>query len=70
VLRAIRGKAASCADTFVADMSAVAQETLVYADYRAALSKTATENLSYCAASIVGPRNRVNKIVGKLPLLP
>ncbi|MEU6095184.1 DUF2000 domain-containing protein [Streptomyces sp. NPDC047079] len=69
-LRAIRTKAASYADTFVADMPALAQETLVYADYRAALGKTEADDLRYCAVSIVGPRNRVNKIVGKLPLLP
>ncbi|MER6129925.1 DUF2000 domain-containing protein [Streptomyces sp. NPDC001795] len=68
-LRAIRAKAASYADTFVADMPALAQETLVYADYRAALSRTAVVDLAYCAVSIVGPRNRVSKIVGRLPLL-
>ncbi|WP_055490910.1 DUF2000 domain-containing protein [Streptomyces sp. TP-A0356] len=68
-LRAIRAKAASYADTFVADMPALAQETLVYADYRATLSRTAAADLAYCAVSIVGPRNRINKIVGKLPLL-
>ncbi|MEV6025989.1 DUF2000 domain-containing protein [Streptomyces sp. NPDC052036] len=69
-LRTIRTKAASYADTFVADMPVLAQETLVYADYRAALGTTAADDLRYCAVSIVGPRNRVNKIVGKLPLLP
>ncbi|MFD8502311.1 DUF2000 domain-containing protein [Streptomyces sp. NPDC059687] len=67
---ALRAKAASYADTFVADMPALAQETLVYADYRAALGKTAAEDVAYCAVSIVGPRNRVGKLVGKLPLLP
>ncbi|MFC9095201.1 DUF2000 domain-containing protein [Streptomyces sp. NPDC057072] len=69
-LRVIRAKAVSYADTFVADMPALAQETLVYADYRAALGKTAAEDVAYCAVSIVGPRNRVGKLVGKLPLLP
>ncbi|MDT0464122.1 DUF2000 domain-containing protein [Streptomyces gibsoniae] len=69
-LRAIRTKAASYADTFVADMPVLAQETIVYADYRAALGTTAADDLRYCAVSIVGPRNRVSKIVGKLPLLP
>jgi uncharacterized protein DUF2000 len=68
-LRALRAKAASYADTFVADMPALAQETLVYADYGTALGKTAPEDVTYCAVSIVGPRNRVSKIVGKLPLL-
>ena len=68
-LRAIRANAASYADTFVADMPVAAQETLVYADYQATVGKTATDDLVYCAVSIVGPRNRVSKIVGKLPLL-
>jgi hypothetical protein len=51
-------------------MPAPAQETLVYADYRAAMGKTAADDVDYLAVSIVGPRNRVSKIVGKLPLLP
>ncbi|MFF0018897.1 DUF2000 domain-containing protein [Streptomyces sp. NPDC005374] len=68
-LRAIRAKAASYADTFVADMPAVAQHTLVYTDYAASVENTDGAELDYCAVSIVGPRNRVSKIVGKLPLL-
>ncbi len=70
VLRALRAKAATAADTFVATMPAAAQETIVYAGYGATMSKTAAEDMAYYAVSIVGPRNRVNKIVGKLPLLP
>ncbi|MFD1656687.1 DUF2000 domain-containing protein [Streptomyces caeni] len=69
-LRIARDKAAAYADTFVADMPAAAQEARVYADYRAVVGKTAAEDLAYCAVSIVGPRNRVGKIAGKLPLLP
>ena len=69
VLRAIREKAASYADTFVADMPAIAQHTLVYTDYAASVENTDSAELDYCAVSIVGPRNRVSKIVGKLPLL-
>ncbi|MGW9027114.1 DUF2000 family protein [Streptomyces sp. NPDC055722] len=34
------------------------------------MGKTQTEDMDYCAVSIVGPRNRVDKIVGKLPLMP
>ncbi|MEU1480694.1 DUF2000 domain-containing protein [Streptomyces sp. NPDC005760] len=68
-LRAIREKAASYADTFVADMPAVAQHTLVYTDYAASVENTDSTELDYCAVSIVGPRNRVSKIVGKLPLM-
>jgi hypothetical protein len=50
-------------------MPAVAQRTLVYTDYLAAMSATTAEDMDYCAVSIVGPRNRVGKIVGKLPLM-
>jgi hypothetical protein len=69
-LHAIRAKAASSAGTFVADMPTAAQQTRVYADYLATVKETTTEDIGYYAVSIVGPRNRVDKIVGKLPLLP
>ncbi|WP_326807059.1 DUF2000 domain-containing protein [Streptomyces sp. NBC_01775] len=69
-LRAIRAKAASRTDTFVADVPAAAQSTRVYSDFIAVVGKTQTEDIEYCAVSIVGPRNRVDKIIGKLPLMP
>ncbi|MFE7427546.1 DUF2000 domain-containing protein [Streptomyces sp. NPDC057545] len=69
-LRAIRAKAASRTDVFVADVPAAAQSTRVYSDFIAAVGKTQTEDIDYCAISIVGPRNPVDKIVGKLPLMP
>ncbi|HYZ54473.1 MAG TPA: DUF2000 domain-containing protein [Streptosporangiaceae bacterium] len=69
-LRTVRAKAASSRDTFVADVPAAAQSTRVYSDFVAALGKTLAEDMDYCAVSIVGPRNRVDKIVGKLPLMP
>jgi peptidyl-tRNA hydrolase len=69
-LRTIRAKAVSRTDTFVADVPAAAQSTRVYSDFIAAVGKTQTEDIEYCAVSIVGPRNRVDKIVGKLPLMP
>ncbi|MFD3456154.1 DUF2000 domain-containing protein [Streptomyces sp. NPDC058691] len=68
-LRAIRAKAHASAGTFVADMPEAAQHTRVYADYLAALGKTAAEDVGYHAVSIVGPRNRVDRIVGRLPLM-
>lgn len=68
-LRGIRQKAGSYADTFVADMPTAAQHTLVYTDYAASVAGTGSEEMDYYAVSIVGPRNRVSKIVGKLPLL-
>ncbi|MFI6697901.1 DUF2000 domain-containing protein [Streptomyces sp. NPDC050509] len=69
-LRAIRTKAMSRPDTFVADVPAAAQSTRVYSDFIAAVGTSPTEDIEYCAVSIVGPRNRVDKIIGKLPLMP
>jgi peptidyl-tRNA hydrolase len=69
-LRDLRAKAVSRADTFVADVPAAAQSTRVYGDFIAAVGKTQPEDMDYCAVSIVGPRTRVDKIVGKLPLMP
>ncbi|QFY13072.1 DUF2000 family protein [Nonomuraea phyllanthi] len=67
-LRTIRAKAAGTC--FVADMPAAAQQTRVYADYLATVKETGAEDIEYYAVSIVGPRNRVDKIVGRLPLMP
>ena len=68
-LRTIRAKAAARADFHVADMPAAAQQTRVYTEYLAAVGDTPAAALDYYAVSIVGPRNPVDKIVGKLPLL-
>lgn len=68
-LATIRAKAASSLGTFVADMPAAAQHTRVYAEYLGTVKETAADDVEYYAVSIVGPRNRVDKIVGKLPLL-
>ncbi|SNY05909.1 DUF2000 domain-containing protein [Paractinoplanes atraurantiacus] len=68
-LRTVRRKAAARADFFVADMPAAAQHTRVYAEYLDAVKETGADDLDYYAVSIVGPRNPLDKIVGKLPLL-
>jgi hypothetical protein len=68
-LRTIRRKAAARPDFFVADMPAAAQQTRVYTEYLAAVGEAPAESLDYYAVSIVGPRNPVDKIIGKLPLL-
>jgi hypothetical protein len=68
-LRAIRAKAAAHEGTFVADMPAAAQHTRVYDEYLESVNATTADGISYYAVSIVGPRNRVDKIVGRLPLL-
>ncbi|MDN4598655.1 DUF2000 domain-containing protein [Leifsonia virtsii] len=68
-LAAIRAKAAAADDVFVADMPAAAQQTRVYDEYLAAVTATEGEALPYYAVSVVGPRNRVDRIVGRLALL-
>ncbi|GAB2609773.1 hypothetical protein Aab01nite_23810 [Paractinoplanes abujensis] len=68
-LRTIRAKAAARADFFVADMPAAAQHTRVYREYLDTVGGTEAGKLDYYAVSVVGPRNPVDKLVGKLPLL-
>jgi hypothetical protein len=69
-LRAVRTRASARPDFFVADMPAAAQETRVYAEYLAAVGASPTAGIDYFAVSIVGPRNPVDKLVGRLALLP
>ncbi|MFG1699753.1 DUF2000 domain-containing protein [Nonomuraea sp. NPDC049309] len=68
-LHTIRTKAAASGTCHVADMPAAAQHTRVYADYLATVKETQAEDIEYYAVSLVGPRNRIDKIVGRLPLL-
>ena len=69
-LTQIRARAAGSPGVFVADMPLAAQTTRVYDEYLAQVGESTGEQLTYCALSIVGPRNRVDKIVGRLGLLP
>ncbi|NUU05839.1 DUF2000 domain-containing protein [Leifsonia sp. C5G2] len=68
-LAVIRAKAAAADDVFVADMPAAAQQTRVYDEYLAAVAENEGDALPYYAVSVVGPRNRVDRIVGRLALL-
>jgi hypothetical protein len=61
----VRAKAAE--DIFVADMTVAGQATRVYDDYLAALS--GDDAPAYLAVSLVGPRNRIDKLVKRLSLL-
>ena len=61
-ISAIRAKAAAADDTFIAE------QTRVYAEYLTNMSTA--ETIDYHAISLVGPRNRVSKLVHSLPLLP
>ena len=47
-----------------------AQRTRVYDEYLDHLANAGDDQIAYCAVSIVGPRNAVDKLVKKLPLLP
>lgn len=68
-LTVIRAKAAAADEVFVADMPAAAQLTRVYDEYRGTVAATPGDALPYYAVSVVGPRNRVDRIVGRLALL-
>ncbi|HUZ22786.1 MAG TPA: DUF2000 family protein [Streptosporangiaceae bacterium] len=61
---------AAAAGLFLADMAAHAQRTRVYDDYLGQLAGADPEQVEYAALSLVGPRNRIDKLVGGLPLLP
>jgi hypothetical protein len=66
-LSAIRAKAADSLGVFVADMTADGQSTRVYDEYLQRVG--ASGELGYHAVSLVGPRNRIDKIVHRLKLL-
>jgi len=67
-LRALRVKANEQEDVLVVDFSDVAQHARTYEDYVATLSATPASSLSYLGVALYGPRKRVNKLVGNLPL--
>ena len=67
-LRELREKAAESEGVFVADMPSAAQHTRVYDEYLEQLG--GDDRLDYYAVSLVGPRNRIDKLVKKLSLLP
>ncbi|MCK9793985.1 DUF2000 domain-containing protein [Isoptericola sp. 4D.3] len=68
-LREIRAKATAHEQTFVADMPAVGQAVRVYDEYLDAVSRTPVDDFDYAAVGIVGPRNKVDRIIRSLPLL-
>jgi hypothetical protein len=67
---AVRARVASYPDMLVVDMPTAAQTHRVYDDYLAELARTEPADLAVCAFSVLGPRNRVDKIMKKLTLLP
>ena len=65
----IRKRAAARPGIHLVDMAEQAQTSRVYDDYLQALAETSGDDLSYYGISLVGPRNAVDKLVGRLPLL-
>ncbi len=68
-LTSLRSRAAESPGVYVADMPAAAQLTRVYDEYLATVATTASSQLQYYAVSLIGPKNRVDKLVKELPLL-
>lgn len=68
-LAGIRARAAASDGVLVVDMPASAQTNRVYDDYLAELAQTKPEDLAVSAVSIIGPRNKVAKLVKNLGLL-
>ena len=69
-LKAIRAKGVAHEATFVADMPAVAQAIRVYDEYIETMGSADAEEIEYLAVSLVGPKNRIDKVVGGLSLMP
>jgi Protein of unknown function (DUF2000) len=67
---AARAQAVSGEQMLVVDMPAAAQAHRIYDDYLAELAGTTPDELAIYAFSLVGPRNKVDKITRKLALLP
>lgn len=68
-ITSLRARAAADNATFVADMPAAAQLTRVYGEYLDVVAATPSDVLRLNAVSVVGPRNRVAKMVKGLALL-
>jgi hypothetical protein len=67
-LAQLRCRALEFPEIHVADMPVAAQSVRVYDEY---LDRVAAEDdMTYLAVSLVGPRKRIDKLVGRLPLLP
>jgi Protein of unknown function (DUF2000) len=66
---AVRARATAADGVLVADMPASAQTNRVYDDYLTELAGTKPDDLNVTAFSVIGPRNRVDKMVKRLALL-
>ncbi|MET0134201.1 MAG: DUF2000 domain-containing protein [Kibdelosporangium sp.] len=67
-LAELREKAAASEGVLVVDMPASAQTNRVYDEYLAELAETKPADLATCAVSVVGPRNKISKLVKRFEL--
>ena len=56
-------------ELFYAAFSSLAQSCKTYDEYVHRLSETPTDAVQAVAVALVGPKKKVNKLVGSLPLL-
>jgi hypothetical protein len=68
-LHELRAKAATKEGLLVLDMPQAAQQATAHTEYQAKMAATPHETMTYYAVGLVGPRNKVDKLVGRLSLL-
>lgn len=70
-LRAIRERLyqAEFAELFTADFSTLAQECRTYAEFIGKMSATPEGALRYLGLAVCGPKKKVNRLTGNMPLL-
>lgn len=56
-------------DVFISDMPLPAQQSRIYDEYLRDLANIPASELPLLALSVIGPRNRVDKLVKRLNLL-
>jgi hypothetical protein len=66
----LRTKALAAGDVLVVDMPGSAQTHRVYADFLAELAVTIADGLDLRAVSVLGPKNRIDRLTKRLGLLP
>ena len=66
----LRAKALAADEVVVVDMPGSAQTNRVYAGYLTELAGTPADRLDLRAVSLLGPKNRVDRLTKRLGLLP
>ena len=67
-LREIQANAESDDDIYVMPFSAVAQSCKTYEEYGEKISSVKSDNIELVAIGIIGPKKKVTKMTGNLPL--